>query len=68
MTGAAPISEDTIVAARRTFGDVLYQGYGQTGALPVVMMGPEQWFAKVEGSNPLRSCGVLLPRGRRGNS
>ena len=61
MTAAAPISEDTIAAARRTFGDVLYQGYGQTEALPVVMMGPEQWFAKVEGSNPLRSCGVLLP-------
>ena len=61
MTGAAPISEDTIAVARRTFGDVLYQGYGQTEALPLVMMGPEQWFAKVEGSNPLRACGVPLP-------
>ena len=25
------------------------------------MMGPHEWFSKVEGSNPLRSAGRALP-------
>ena len=40
---------------------MLYQGYGQTEALPVCMMGPTKWFSEVEGSNPLRSAGRALP-------
>ena len=40
---------------------VLYQGYGQTEAVPVCMMGPEEWFSEVEGSEPLRSTGRALP-------
>ena len=40
---------------------MLYQGYGQTEALPVCMMGPKEWFSTVEGSNPLRSAGRALP-------
>ena len=40
---------------------MLYQGYGQTEALPVCMMGPSEWFSTVEGSNPLRSAGRALP-------
>jgi acyl-CoA synthetase (AMP-forming)/AMP-acid ligase II len=60
-TGGSPISEDTIFKARHLFGDVLYQGYGQTEAVPATMMGPSEWFAEVKGSNPLRSCGRPLP-------
>ncbi|HZQ80221.1 MAG TPA: AMP-binding protein [Acidimicrobiia bacterium] len=58
--GGAPIADDTALTARDVFGDVLYQIYGQTEAVPVTMIGPRQWFAKVEGSNPLRSAGRPL--------
>ena len=61
QVGGAPIADDTALLARAVFGDVLYQGYGQTEAVPVCMMGPEEWFAEVEGSNPLRSTGRPLP-------
>jgi acyl-CoA synthetase (AMP-forming)/AMP-acid ligase II len=61
LISAAPIADDTALTAREIFGDVLYQGYGQTEVLPIAMMGPRQWFAKVEGSEPLRSCGMPLP-------
>ena len=62
LLGAAPISDATALKAREIFGDVLYQGYGQTEVLPVTMMGPRQWFAAdVDGSNPLRACGLALP-------
>jgi len=63
QTGAAPISDDTALGAREVFGEVLYQGYGQTEAVPVTMMGPREWFSTVEGSNPLRSAGRPLPFG-----
>lgn len=59
--GAAPIADATALGAREIFGDVLWQGYGQTEAVPVTMMGPKQWFAVIEGSQPLRSCGLPLP-------
>jgi len=59
--GGAPIADDTALLAREVFGDVLYQGYGQTEALPVCMMGPKEWFSDVPGSNPLRSAGRALP-------
>jgi len=59
--GAAPIADDTALTAREIFGDVLWQGYGQTEAVPVTMMGPRQWFAELDGSQPLRSCGLPLP-------
>ena len=61
LVGAAPIADATALAARDVFGDVLYQGYGQTEVLPVTMMGPKQWFADLPGSNPLRACGLPLP-------
>jgi acyl-CoA synthetase (AMP-forming)/AMP-acid ligase II len=61
QVGAAPIADDTALTAREIFGDVLWQGYGQTEAVPVTMMGPRQWFAEIEGSEPLRSCGLVLP-------
>ena len=58
---AAPIQDATALAAREVFGDVLYQGYGQTEVLPVSMMNSAQWFADIAGSNPLRACGLALP-------
>ncbi len=61
LVSAAPIADDTALTARDIFGDVLYQGYGQTEVLPIAMMGPRQWFAEVEGSHPLRACGMPLP-------
>jgi acyl-CoA synthetase (AMP-forming)/AMP-acid ligase II len=54
---AAPVSDATALKAREIFGDVLYQAYGQTEAVGVTFMGPREWFANVEGSNPLRACG-----------
>lgn len=59
--GGAPVATETIQLAREVFGDVLYQGYGQTEALPICMMGPSEWFSEVEGSDPLRSAGRPLP-------
>jgi len=61
--GGAPIADETALLARRVFGEVLYQGYGQTEAVPITMMGPHEWFSQVEGSNPLRSAGRPLPFG-----
>jgi acyl-CoA synthetase (AMP-forming)/AMP-acid ligase II len=58
--GGAPIADDTALTARAVFGDVLYQVYGQTEAVPITMIGPRQWFATVDGSNPLRSAGRPL--------
>jgi acyl-CoA synthetase (AMP-forming)/AMP-acid ligase II len=58
---AAPISDETALKAYEIFGDAMYQGYGQTEVLPVAMMGPRQWFAKVPGSEPLRARGMPLP-------
>jgi acyl-CoA synthetase (AMP-forming)/AMP-acid ligase II len=62
LIAAAPISDTTALTAREIFGEnALYQGYGQTEALLLSFMGPRQWFAEVEGSNPLRSCGLVIP-------
>jgi acyl-CoA synthetase (AMP-forming)/AMP-acid ligase II len=61
LIAAAPIQDATALAAREVFGDVLYQGYGQTEVLPVSMMNSAQWFGDIEGSNPLRACGLALP-------
>ena len=61
LVAAAPIQDATALTAREVFGDVLYQGYGQTEVLPVSMMNSAQWFADIAGSNPLRACGLALP-------
>lgn len=61
--GGAPIADDTALLAREVLGNVLYQGFGQTEALPITMMGPKEWFSQIEGSNPLRSAGRPLPFG-----
>lgn len=61
LTGTGPIQDSTIMASRALFGDILYQGYGQTEIPVIAFMGPQQWFASPEGSTPLRACGMLSP-------
>ncbi len=58
---SAPIADATALEAREIFGDILYQGYGQTEAVAVAYMGPKEWFAQIEGSTPLRACGRVSP-------
>jgi acyl-CoA synthetase (AMP-forming)/AMP-acid ligase II len=55
--GAAPITDETALLAQEVFGHRLWQRYGQTEAVPVTMMGPDEWFAEIEGSQPLRAAG-----------
>ena len=61
LAGGSPISDNTIAITRAAFGDVLYQAFGQTEAVPITGMGPDEWFAQVPGSTPLRSAGRVLP-------
>lgn len=61
MVGGAPIADASALLAREVFGDVLYQGFGQTEAVPITGLGPDEWFGEVEGSTPLRSAGRVLP-------
>lgn len=61
LTGGAPITDATINASRRTFGDVLHQVFGQTEATPLTMLTPHEWFTDVPGSTPMRSAGKVLP-------
>ena len=61
MIGAAPIADETALLGREIFGPVLYQLYGQTEVLPIVGMGPNQWFGEVDGSQPLRAAGRVMP-------
>src|SRR5690606_13609629 len=60
MVSGAPIRPATALRARELFGDVLYQLYGQTEAVPVAGMGPEDWFADVPGSEPLLAVGKVM--------
>jgi acyl-CoA synthetase (AMP-forming)/AMP-acid ligase II len=61
LVGGAPITDATARTAHRVFGDRLYQIFGQTEAVPLTMMGPEEWFGEIAGSNPMRSAGRVLP-------
>ena len=61
VISAAPIRRPTALAAYELFGDVLYQLYGQTEAVPVVFMGPREWFADVPGSDPVVAAGRVMP-------
>ncbi len=63
QSGGAPISDDTAIVARQVFGDVLYQMYGQTEALPISVMNTADWFSDIDGSTPMRSAGRPLPFG-----
>ena len=48
----------------RRFGDVLHQVFGQTEAVPLTVMTPQEWFSEVPGSEPLRAAGKVLPFAR----
>jgi acyl-CoA synthetase (AMP-forming)/AMP-acid ligase II len=61
LIGGAPITDATARAGREVFGDVLYQVFGQTEAVPLTVMTPEEWFADLPDANPLRAAGRVLP-------
>ncbi|HEY2266608.1 MAG TPA: AMP-binding protein [Streptosporangiaceae bacterium] len=61
VVSGAPILPQTALAARDLFGPRLYQLYGQTECVPAAFMGPVEWFGEVPGSEPLRSCGRVMP-------
>jgi acyl-CoA synthetase (AMP-forming)/AMP-acid ligase II len=61
LVGGAPVTDATVTAARRVFGDVLHQVFGQTEATPLTILTPQEWFADVPGSTPTRSAGRVLP-------
>jgi acyl-CoA synthetase (AMP-forming)/AMP-acid ligase II len=61
FVGGGPITDATALLAHEVFGDALFQGYGQTEAVPLSLMGPEDWFATVPGSVPLRAAGRVVP-------
>ena len=61
MVSGAPISARTAAAGHEVFGDTMYQMYGQTEAVPVTFMGPREWFGTLEGSDPLRAAGRIMP-------
>lgn len=61
MVGGAPITDATALLAHKVFGDTLYQAFGQTEAVPLAGMGPEDWFGSFAGSAPLRAAGRVLP-------
>jgi acyl-CoA synthetase (AMP-forming)/AMP-acid ligase II len=61
VVSAAPIRRPTAEAAHALFGPRLYQLYGQTEAVPVVFMGPQDWFGEVEGSDPMGAAGRVMP-------
>lgn len=61
LVSGAPISERTALGGHAVFGDTMYQLYGQTEAVPVAMMGPQEWFGKLDGSDPLHAAGRIMP-------
>jgi acyl-CoA synthetase (AMP-forming)/AMP-acid ligase II len=64
LIGGAPITDATANAGHRVFGDVLYQVFGQTEAVPLTVMTPSEWFGEFEGSTPMRAAGRVLPFAR----
>jgi len=64
LVGGAPITDATANAGREVFGDVLYQVFGQTEAVPLTVMTPQEWFGNYPGSTPMRSAGRVLPFAR----
>lgn len=61
MVGGAPITDATALHAHEVFGDTLFQGFGQTEAVPIAMMDSTDWFGDVPGSTPLRAAGRIHP-------
>jgi acyl-CoA synthetase (AMP-forming)/AMP-acid ligase II len=61
LVSAAPIRAQLALAAHELFGDTLFQLYGQTEAVPVAFMGPKEWFGSIDGSDPLKAAGRVMP-------
>jgi acyl-CoA synthetase (AMP-forming)/AMP-acid ligase II len=61
VVSGAPIHPETALAARDLLGPKLYQLYGQTECTPAAFMGPAEWFGDIPGSEPLLSCGRVMP-------
>jgi acyl-CoA synthetase (AMP-forming)/AMP-acid ligase II len=59
--GGAPVAPETVLRAREIFGDVIWNAYGLTEAVQAAMMGPSEYFADIEGSQPLKAVGRLHP-------
>jgi acyl-CoA synthetase (AMP-forming)/AMP-acid ligase II len=59
--GAAPISERTLTDARALWGDVLYQMYGQSEAVPLTVLSPADHVGDDERGGRLRSAGRPTP-------
>ncbi|MET0189665.1 MAG: AMP-binding protein [Pseudonocardia sediminis] len=64
LVGGAPITDATAQAGRAAFGDVLHQVFGQTEAVPLTVMTPQEWFGHFPGSQPMRAAGRVLPFAR----
>jgi acyl-CoA synthetase (AMP-forming)/AMP-acid ligase II len=64
LVGGAPITDATANAGRAVFGHVLHQVFGQTEAVPLTIMTPDEWFSEVPGSTPMRAAGRVLPFAR----
>ncbi len=61
MYGAAPMSVDKLRRALRTFGPVMFQGYGQTeapGAISFLRTGDHYRSGQIADDNRLSSCGL----------
>ena len=54
--GAAPISEQTLVEALAVWGNIMYQLYGQSEAMPLTVLGPAEHVGR-----RLRSAGRPAP-------
>ena len=61
QVASAPISPQTLSKAKALFGDVIYQLYGQTEALPVTLLRPSEWTTVDSSCDPLSSVGRPLP-------
>lgn len=56
LYGAAPISEQTLADGRAIWGDIMHQMYGQSEAVPLTVLKPEEHVG-----NLLRSAGRPTP-------
>jgi acyl-CoA synthetase (AMP-forming)/AMP-acid ligase II len=61
VLGGAPITRQTTLRAKELLDGKLYQMFGQTECVPGTWLGPGDWFADIEGSDPIVSCGRPLP-------
>ena len=61
VLGGAPITRATTLRAKELLDGKLYQMFGQTECVPGTWLGPGDWFADIEGSDPIVSCGRPLP-------